>query len=100
MALEEYVHVAFDECSPLKDGDNICSDILVLITEKFINDESFKEDPYPSSKDEDIKEDKEKILHENDKQDTSNQQPQDWTIVKDDPLYQILEDIKRGSLQA
>ncbi|KAI5418166.1 hypothetical protein KIW84_042703 [Lathyrus oleraceus] len=81
-------------------GESICYDILGLITENFINDESFKDDPHPSSKDEDIKEDKEKILHEDDKQDTSNQQPQDWAIAKDDLLYQILEDIKRGSLQA
>lgn len=62
-----------------------------------INDKNFKENPRPSSKDEeDIKEYKDENLHEDDKQETSNQLAQNQTITKDHPLYQILQDIKRG----
>lgn len=76
-------------------GKGICYDISGTITENLINNESPKEDPL-SPKDDVINEDKEEISHEEDKQETSNKLPQDWTIVKDHPLDQILGDIKRG----
>lgn len=41
-------------------------------------------------------EDKEERLHEDEKQETSTQLPQDWTIAKDHSLDQILEDNKIG----
>lgn len=84
---------------PQKMGKDIWFDILGLITEKLINDESSKEDPPLSIKDGDITKDKEEKLHEDDNHETSNQLPQDWTIAKDHPLNQILGDIKKGSLQ-
>lgn len=66
-----------------------------MITENLINDESSKEDP-PPPKDEEINKDKVEISHEDYKQETSNQIPQDWTIAKDHLLDKMLEDIKRG----
>ena len=47
-------------------------------------------------KDKYITKDKEESLHDDDKQETSNQLPRDWIITKDHMLYQILDDIKRG----
>lgn len=72
--LEESINVAFDESSPQKTWKCICSDVSGMMTEKLINDKSFKEDPPLSSKDEDIKKYKEESLHEDDKQEqeTSN----------------------------
>lgn len=67
----------------LKKRKDICYNILELITEKLINEESSKEDFAPLSKDEDNKEDREESLHEDNKQEISNHLPQDWTITKD-----------------
>lgn len=51
-------------------GKGICSDVLGVITEILIYDESFKEYLTPSTKDDDTMEDKEEILHEDEKQET------------------------------
>lgn len=77
-------------------GKGICYDFIGVIMEKLINGESYKEDPSHSPKDEDIKEDKYESLYEDEKQETSNQLPQYWTISKDHMLDQILCDMKRG----
>lgn len=95
--VEESVHVSFDESSPQKTRKGICSDVSGVIIERLIDNESSKEDPTYSKKDGDITEDKEESLHEDAKQETSNQLPQDWKIVRDYPLDQILGDIKRGA---
>lgn len=91
----EWIHIALDDSSPQKMGRGICFDVSYVITKKLINNESSKEDPRPSIKDEDIKEDKEETLHEYDKQEALNQLPQDWTTVKAHMLDQILGDIKK-----
>lgn len=77
-------------------GKAICSGVSSVITENLINEESFKEDLIPSKKDEDINGDKDGNLHDDGKQETSNQLSQDWTITKVHSSDQILEDIKRG----
>lgn len=74
----------------------ICSDVSGVITKKLINKESYKEDHPPSSNDEDIKKYRQEILHEDEKQETSNQLPQYQRIAKDHLLDQIQINIKRG----
>lgn len=49
--VEESIHVAFDESLPQKTWKCISSDVLGIITEKTIDDESSKEDLNPSTKD-------------------------------------------------
>lgn len=72
------------------------SDVSCIIMERLIDNESSKEDLDLKIKDKDITEDKLNILHEDDKQDTSNQLHRDWKIEKDHLLDQIVGDIKRG----
>lgn len=93
-SVEKSMHVSFDESSPQKMGNGICYDVSGIITEKIIDDESYKEDHTPSTKDEDIMKDKEESLHEDEKQETLNQLPQDWRIANDHPLDQIRETSK------
>lgn len=95
-ALEESIHVAFDESSPQNSGKGIFSDVSSIIIERLIDNKSSKEDPSPKIKQKDITEDKEERLYEDDTQETSNQLLQDWIITKHHTLHQILGDIIRG----
>lgn len=94
--VEESTHVSFDESSPQKSGKGIYFDVSGVIMERLIKNKSSKEDLDPTIKDKDITEDKENKLYEDEKQETSNHLPRDWTIAKDHPLDQIMGDIKMG----
>lgn len=73
-----------------KSQKGICSDVSGIIRKRLINNENSKEDLNLKITDKDITENKEESLHEDDKQETSNQLPRDWTIAKDHLLDQIL----------
>lgn len=85
LAIEEYIHVYFDETKPQKMGRGISSviDASGANKEDKVDDDVPKVDP---PKDEYINDDKEESEHEDDTYETSNQPPQYCIVTKDHSL--------------